>query len=73
VESDFVVDVLDELVDVLSQLLQGAVAAGVDFLPLQRLDEALALAVFPWPCWPAHTDQRSQGFQSLHELVARII
>jgi hypothetical protein len=73
VEADFVVDLFDKFLQVLLQLVEAAVAASIDLFPLERLDEALALAVFPRPGGPAHAQMRAAGFQPLYVFVACIL
>lgn len=44
-EADLVVDLLHKFIDVAPQIGKAGITTGIDLLPLERLDEALALAV----------------------------
>ena len=54
VQTDSVIDLLDELRQVLLQFLHRVIGAGIDFLLRQRLEEALAVTVLPRPPRPTH-------------------
>src|SRR4051812_49720871 len=53
VEADLVVDLLDKFLDMLPQLGEAPITAGIDLFPLERLVENLPLAVFPGSGRPA--------------------
>ena len=72
-QPDFVVDLLDKFPHMLPQFGEAGITAGIDFFSLERLDEALALAVFPRTGRPAHTQVRTAGFQPLDVFVACIL
>ncbi len=54
-----IVDPFDELLQMCCKLFYRVVRAGIDFLLLQCLDEALAAAVLPWTACPAHAQYRT--------------
>ena len=55
------------------QLLQVAVAPGVDFLFLQRAHKAFALSVLPRPPRPTHAQHGADAFQPFYVFVAGVL
>jgi len=73
VQTDSVVDLLNELRHVLLQFFHRVIGPCVDFLLFQRFEKTLALPVLPRPPGPTHAQDSPDALQPLHIIVAGIL
>src|SRR6266567_5369008 len=73
VQSQLIVVLIDELLEVSAQLGHVLILLGVDLFALQGLDEALALRVVVRVGWPAHAGPDAVAAQGAEVLLRGVL